>query len=201
MKAIFLLSLLALTAPQLAEDDPLRRIMTQMQEAACCRFEFISILESEIFESVDSAEGLAYIAEDGRYRVSIGPDEYIQTVDKLYSYSRENNQVTVEEVGVRTGQSDEIPFITRLDEFYDISVSLPGDEYLLHLMSDGESQLPEQMRLEIDSSTMSLRLLEFRDVNDDLNRIAFTAHRVYESCDSSLLQPDFPDSVEVIRLY
>ena len=201
MKAIFLIPLLALTAPQLAENDPLRTIMTQMQEAACCRFEFISILESEVFESVDSADGRAYIAEDGRYRVSVGPDEYIQTEDKLYSYSRENNQVTVEEVGVRTGQSDEIPFITRLDRFYDISVSKPGEEYLLRLSVEGESQLPGQMRLEIDSSTMTLRLLEFRDVNDDLNRIAFSAHQVYELCDSSVLQPDFPDSVEVIRLY
>ena len=201
MKSILLLSLLLGIAAVPSEDDPLIGILDQMDSAACCQFEFLSILESEVFASVDSASGLAYIARDGRYRVSIGQDLYLQTEDELYSYSRENNQVTVEKVGDRTGRQEEIPFITRLDEFYDIVPVTIGEEYDLTLAVGEESTLPEQMRLFIDTGTMCLRSLEFRDVNDDLNRIEFIAHSSFDTCDSSLLSPHFPDSVQVIRLY
>jgi len=63
----------------LSQADPLEELKKNMSEADCSRFEFISILESEIFDSVDSTLGSALIASDGRYRVTIGPDEYLRT--------------------------------------------------------------------------------------------------------------------------
>ena len=122
-----------------SQADPLEALKKTMSEADCSRFEFISILESEIFDSVDSTLGSALIASDGRYRVTIGPDEYLRTAELLFSYSTENNQVTVERFELAGSTDESISFITRLDDYYEKSTSTGDNRYLLARIDSASS--------------------------------------------------------------
>ncbi|TET95211.1 MAG: hypothetical protein E3J26_03160, partial [Candidatus Zixiibacteriota bacterium] len=70
-----------------AAADRFDTIKEQLAQAACTRFEFVSIIESEIFDATDSATGTAYIARDGRFNVTLGEDRYLFDLRFLYSYS------------------------------------------------------------------------------------------------------------------
>jgi len=189
----------ALSAGVVSETDPLEQIKTTMAGSACCRFEFISILESTVFDSVDSTLGSALIATDGRYRIVIGPDEYLKTSDHLYSYAGEQNQVTVEKAG--SGTDEAISFITRLDDYYSTRVISPGHCYFLVRRDTTLSGMPDSLTMYLTGRPRRLDRLEYFDLNEDLNRIVFLASEYQAECDQQALTPRFPDSAEVIKLY
>ena len=202
-KVIFLsiITIILLGGPGRTASDPLDNIKEAMKQADCCRFEFTSILYSDIFESVDSTVGTALIAKDGRYYVEIGTDAYVRTFDKFYSYSQTQNQVTVErvEAGIVTG--NEVSFITNLDDFFQTTVVLPGEEYRLRRNDSPADGLPDSLMLYLGDTPPHLERIEYYDLNDDLTVIVFRTRHYLSECDDSTLEPHFPDSVEVIRLY
>jgi hypothetical protein len=121
----------------------------------------------------------------------------------LYSYSKPNNQVTIEQLDPRVTQSEEIAFITRLDDYYR---TLPGTDnaYRLMLVDSTARSLPDSMEVVLAqdaSGNPRLDFLEYFDINEDLNRIVFKSQTFAKECDSAGFEPNFPDSVEVIRLY
>jgi len=193
-------ALLLPTGSTLAQSDPFEQIKAAMAKAACCRFEFVSIVESEVFESVDSTHGSALLAADGRYLIKIGGDEYLRTTDRLYSYSRDEQQVTVEVVDP-AGVSDEtVSFITRFDKYYRTLIRKPGREYFL-IKLDSTSRLPDSVTVKVSGKKPQLESLEYSDDNADLNRIVFLSREYQATCDVGVLTPYFPDSVEVIELF
>ena len=101
-----------------ARGDSFDQIKQSMAEAGCNLFEFLSIVESDIFDVVDTTVGRAVIARDGRYSIEIGTDHYLYDLEFLYNYSRVHNQVTVERPNPDLILGEEVSFITRLDEFY-----------------------------------------------------------------------------------
>ena len=191
----------ALSAGVVSETDPLEQIKATMAGSACCRFEFISILESTVFDSVDSTLGSALIATDGRYHIVIGPDEYLKTTEYFYSYAGEQNQVTVEKAGTGTGADEAISFITRLDDYYSTRVISPGHCYFLVRRDTTLSSMPDSLTMYLTGRPRRLDRLEYFDLNEDLNRIVFLASEYQGECDRQALTPQFPDSAEVIKLY
>jgi len=189
-----------LAGSALAEKDPFEQIKAAMAGAACCHFEFISIIESEVFESVDSTNGLAMLAADGRYFIKVGGDEYLRTSNRLYSYSSDENQVTVEMVD-SAGMTDEtVSFITRFDKYYRTISRKPGREYFLTRL-DSAGSLPDSVTVILSGKKPQLARLEYRSDNADFNRIVFLSREYQATCDEHLLTPHFPDSVEVIELF
>ena len=183
-----------------AQTDPFDQIKAAMARAACCHFEFISIVESEVFQTVDSTNGSALLAADGRYLIKIGGDEYLRTADRLYSYSRDENQVTVEKVE-QAGITDEtVSFITRFDKYYRTVARKSGREYLL-IRLDSTSRLPDSVTVKVYGKKLQLESLEYSDDNGDLTDIVFLSRENQSECDDRLLTPLFPDSVEIIELY
>ncbi len=181
--------------------DSFEQIKKAMAEAGCNRFEFLSVVESDIFDTVDSTAGVACIARDGRYSVTIGTDQYLYDGEYLYSFSGINNQVTVERVDPRTVAGEEISFVTRLDEFFSTSqTSVPGQYRLVKTAGDAEN-LPDSMLVTITTEPLGLSRIEYYDLNDELNRIIFLSQRTDAECDSTRFLPVFPDSAEVIKLY
>lgn len=199
LQILILSSLLSVSS--LAQVDALEDIKRRMSQADCCRFEFISILESDLFDSVDSTLGWAEIAGDGQYRLAIGPDEYLRIDDKLYAYSKENNQVTIERVGQTDPAGEGISFITRLDTFYKTEILKAGREYRLERLDGVADNMPMVMTLFLTAGAGELDRLEYFDQNDDLNRIVFIASTYLPACDGSVLEPRYPDSTEIIKLY
>jgi hypothetical protein len=202
LQILMLLSLFGLFGlPCLAEAEALEDIKTRMALADCCRFEFITILENEVFDAVDTTEGVAYIASDGQYRLAIGPDEYLRTVDKLYIYATENNQVTIERAGPTSPAEAGISFITRLDSFYQSEIVEPGKQYRLERLDEATDNLPKLMTLFLSADAAEFERLEYLDQNDELNRIVFKTSVFLSECDRSVLEPRYPDSTEMIKLY
>ena len=191
---------LALSTDAEAGDD-FDRIKSRLAEAACVRLEFVSIIESEIFDLVDSTSGTACLASDGRYHVTLGPDSYLYDGRLLYSFSYENNQVLIETVGDTTDHGREITFVTRLDEFYE-TFSLPTrNRYWLLLRPGITGDLPDSMTVLISGEPPVIRRLEFYDINDEFNRIELLNQQLDTICADDDFTPAFPDSAETVKLF
>ena len=181
-------------------DDGFEKLKAKLAGAKCVRFDFLSILESDIFEGVDTTLGTAYLAADGRYFVTLGEDEYLYNLKLLYSYSKVNNQVTVEKMDDRTGE--EVVFVMQLDSLYNSTPIKKNFEYhLVKKDSVFESNIPDSMLLFMDPDRLVLQKIEYYDVNEELNRVVFLKQVLEPACDESRFQPQFPDSVEIIKLW
>jgi outer membrane lipoprotein-sorting protein len=175
-------------------------IKTELAEAPCVRFEFLSIIESEIFDQTDTVEGEAYIARDGRYNVTIGTEQYLFDGDKLYSYSADNNQVVIESIDEKEETGSQISFITRLDEFYRTQVVTPGERYRLARKADVQGELPDSISVILSPQENRIARLEYFDVNDERNVIVILKQLPDTVCFDERFRPNFPDSVEKIKL-
>ena len=194
----YLLVYFLLTGMSQAEDrfDQLKK---DLAEAGCTRFEFFSIIESDIFDRVDTTSGMAVIAKDGRYSISIGDDEYLYDAIYLYTYSHLNNQITVEKVFDNHGE--ELFFITRLDKYFKTSILQNNHEYSLVKLDRELDNIPDSMRVIIDPDVPALKEVSYLDINEELNRLVFIKQDIIPICDDKIFIPDFPDTVEIIKLY
>jgi len=192
--------ILAIAMASLAGKDPFEIIKKDFREAACSQIEFISVLESKVFDEVDSTEGQIYLADNGRYWLDIGPDQYLMTHNELYSYSGENNQVTIEAVDTSSQSPSEISLLRRLDELYETHIITPGREYRLTRKSKNSENLPDTMLVFLDSIGKKLERLEYYDFNGDRNRILIQVYRHQKDCDEKRFEPNFPESAERIKL-
>jgi len=146
------------------------------------------------------AEAEATIAEDGRYLINLGRDQYLYDLEFLYSFSSENNQVTIDKANGMEAH-EELSFIKRLDESYRSFVLEPDSRYRLLKSSAQESNIPDSLLLFLRSDSLLLDRIEYYDINEELNRIIFQEQIVQDSCPDLLFVPNYPDSVEVIRLF
>lgn len=194
------ISLLAVTPGFGADSDRLADAVSRLRGADCIAIEFLSMTKSYFFDHIDTVDGDAYLATDSRYRVRLGPDTYLHTGDTLYSYSALHNQVTVEGGMSYFGQAEHVNWLRRLDDWYNWR---PENSWLFRLTrkeSGTPNDLPEEMKVRVDSLQERIKWLEYEDINDDLNRLIIRRQRLDFPCRDSLLAPHFPDSVEIIRL-
>ncbi|MBU8933113.1 MAG: hypothetical protein KOO62_03810 [candidate division Zixibacteria bacterium] len=184
-----------------SETDAFELIKTSLAKAVCVNFELLVTVESAVFEQTDSAAGLAVIAADGRFDITIGPDQYLYDGQHSYSYSELNNQVLVETHDSSDGVGSEISFITNLDHWYFTHVSIPNREYRLtgKNPSADDSDLPDSLTVYVSEATTRLDSMEFYDINEDRNVIHFLNQDLADSCVESFFVPSFPDSTDVVR--
>ncbi len=197
--AVILLASSCLAAAS-ARADSFDKIKARLAEAKCVHLEFASILSSRIFKQTDTTSGTAYISQDGRYRVTVGSDVYLCDGKELYSYSRDNNQVTVQKVDSTTAFSKEVSYITRLDEFFKTNVVTADRVYKLALTSTKMQNLPDSMTVTIDRKSLKIVQIEYLDINSEPTRIIFKKETSSPTCDDRKFVPDFPDSVQRIRM-
>ena len=175
-------------------------IKAELAEAVCTRFAFLSIIESEVFDQVDSMEGTAYIARDGRFNLVLGADRYLFDGNNLYSYSAENNQVIIEKVEEKKALSKEISFITRLDELYQTQVIKADSLYRLEKKAGVKVGVPDSLTVSVVRYALRLDRLEYYDINDERNVVVILNQQLDTICREREFEPDFPDSVEKVRL-
>jgi len=194
------LSVLLVCMPGIAGDESFEKTKKKLASAGCVSVEFLAVIESEIFESVDSADGRAEIASDGRYRIRLGEDMYLATGEQLYTYSAANNQVTVE--ALRPGAvNTEITLLQSLDESYKTAILRPDSVYALTRDSTAESGLPDSLMVYLTAGGGQIDRMEYLDINGELNRLILKTLSTAEQCDSAAFVPSFPDSVEIIELF
>lgn len=184
-----------------ATADAFDKIKKDLSTAQCITVSFISVLESSIFESVDSTAGTAQIAADGRYFIKLGEDIYLATAEELFSYSAGNNQVTVEPIDPTAIANTEITLLRSLDESYNSTILTSDSVYRLIRRSETASGLPDSLVVFLNPDRTLIDRLEYFDINEELNRILIRELATSSACDSSLFVPAFPDTVEIIELF
>lgn len=180
--------------------DKFDKIKGELKAAGCVRLEFLSILHSSIFRQTDTSHGTALIARDGRYRVTLGTDQFLNDARHLYSYSQENDQVIVEGVDSSIAFSKEVSYITRLDDFFETYVDRVGSVYRLVRTAVGVRNIPDSLRITLSKEKDRIERLEYRDVNGELVSIILERQELRVTCEDREFEPDFPDSVERVKL-
>lgn len=174
----------------------------KLSSAKCSHFEFVCITESDIFESVDSINGSAWMARDGRYSVNLGTDKYLFDGELLYTYSAENEQVVIEKVDPEhNALGAEVSFIIHLDEYYRSRVIQPDREYTLFRLDSAQTSIPDTLQLFLDVQTGRISRLIYYDENKDRQQILISAQKLYDRCQPESFNPKWPDGTEIVKLY
>lgn len=194
------LGIVALWHPASSESGRFDAIKERLASAECVRLDFINIIYSEIFDIVDSTVGSACIASDGRYRVELGDDTYLYDGTDLHSYSRENNQVVIEAIDPDADAGSEVTFLTHLEEFFETEAQSSGNSYRLRRRKDSAGDLPDSMTVILDPQKLQIDRLEFFDINDEFNIIELLNQQLDSACTEADFTPNFPDSVETVKL-
>jgi hypothetical protein len=175
-------------------------VKKNLTDADCTYFAFLTIIESRVFEVADSSYGNAYIARDGRYKITVGPDVYLYDGDTLYTYFWENKQVIIEQPDSGDLVASEISFVVKLDEWYDSKALKQSDSWQLVRKQNIEGDIPDSMVITANADSPEIKQIEYFDINQDLNRIKILKQQADSSCIDRNFLPDFPDSVEKVRL-
>ncbi len=202
---IILGSLLALPpvlagADDSADEEQFARVAETLSSAGCIELDFLSIIVSDIFNTVDTIDGHAVLADDGRYNIRMDNDRYLYTGDLVYNYSAPNNQVVVERVSPDMVVGDQISFLTRLDLWYHYRATEREGVFRLWKNDSIHGDIPDSMTALINLETTTMQSLSYYDINDELNRVIFRHQSLSTDCADSLFTPDFPDSADVLRL-
>lgn len=195
-KIIFLL--LILFPLQNAFSDSFEKIKEKLKNAGCMHYQFISVIESDIFDTVDSTYGEAHISRNGQYYIAIGDEAYTYDLKHYFTYVALNNQLIIEKGDGNS--NDDILFITKLDEFYKSYILLPDLEYRLLKKEKVIGDFPDSLIVKTDKKSQVIKEISFFDINDELNRIIFISQKYQSLCDDSLFIPNYPDSVERVKL-
>jgi outer membrane lipoprotein-sorting protein len=175
-------------------------IKAKLRQSSCTEIQFLSIVSSTIFESVDTARGNAVFDSENRYRITLGQDEYIFNGTELYSFSASNQQATVERVDTGGQFGAEVSFVTRLDEIYKTHILRPDSSYRLVKKAQGYAGVPDSLVVTIDRKLKQIARIEYLDANEEPTTIVFQGVQYEKVCDPKEFVPRFPDSVKVIRL-
>ena len=199
----FLFSLVLLLAQSnlvRPQSDALEAVKSKFSDGNCTYFEFANIIESKIFGVIDTIHGSAYIAKDGRYKIEIGSDVFLYDGSLLYTYFLETNQLIIEKPDSGKLVSDEISFVIKLDEWYD-SKANSKNSYALTKREGVEGDIPDSLELITNFVDSTIAEIWYFDINEDINRVKFLKQKIDSICSVKRFEPDFPDSVEKVKLY
>ena len=175
-------------------------VKERLASAECVRLDFVNIIHSDIFDIVDTSFGSVCLASDGRYQVRLGDDTYLYDGRDLHSYSKENNQVVVETVDADSDAGSEVTFLMRLEELFETKAQQTANSYNLLRRKDSVGDLPDSMTVIIDPEKLQIDRLEFYDINDEFNIIELLHQQLDSACTETDFAPNFPDSVETVKL-
>jgi outer membrane lipoprotein-sorting protein len=178
--------------------DSFDDLIEKYKKASLIELDVIVVVESSIFDDVDSVAGRILVCADGRYRMELGEDSYIFDGRCIWEYSAENRQATKK--CLKDGEifENRLSFIKNLNKFYDAEIVVPDSIYRLLSVDSTESSLPEEMSLYV--SRADLKLIDYFDLNQDLNRIYINRTILTDSIKAGLFEFNPPDSVEIISL-
>jgi outer membrane lipoprotein-sorting protein len=132
--------------------------------------------------------------------VSLGDDIYLYDGHNLHSYSKENNQVIIEAVDPESDVGREVTFLIRLEELFETESQTTKNSWRLLRRKGTEEDLPDSMVVTINSDRLQIDRLEFYDINDEFNIIELHNQQLDSTCTTTDFVPNFPDSVETVKM-
>jgi hypothetical protein len=197
MNKIFI-GFIILLLPLCSVADSFDDIKMELSKDGCWQFIFVDIIESDIFNTVDTTNGEAYMASDGRYYIKTNEDFYIYDHYNYFSYSPESNQLIIEKK--HSTEEDDISFITNLDKYYKTHLLSKNHSYRLLKKESITGDVPDSMTVYIDSEEKRLVRIEYYDINEELNKLIFIEQNHFDSCLYNQFVPVVPDSTERVKL-
>lgn len=194
------MALVVLCCPVGADSGPFDAVKKRLASAGCVRLDFINIIHSDIFDMVDSTHGSACLASDGRYLVTLGDDTYLYDGTHLHSYSRENNQVVIESIDPDSDAGSGVTFLTHLEELFETEAGSSDNSFRLRRRKNSEGDLPDSMTVVINREKLQIDRLEFFDINEEFNVFELLNQQLDSLCTETDFRPNFPDSVETVKL-
>lgn len=193
-------SVIALFSVSAVAQDRFDSVKSRLARAHCLKLEFTNILESDVFDTVDTTKGTALMSQDGHYRIHLGRDWYVYNGKKLYSYSHDNDQVTVEKFEAEQARVDELSFLTRLDEYYKTTILTANSRYHLTRVDGENRNIPDSLIVTLDKKRQMIRTIEYVDDSGEQNLITITKHSMNANCKPSNFTPRIPKSADIVRL-
>lgn len=202
LPAILLVILLLLHGPISAEKkaDPMDRLTEELRSAGCISIDFVSIVTSDIFESVDSVSGTANLARDGRFHVRLGDDWFVQDSASLTSYNSNQHQVTIEQRPPDSSHAHEVTFLTRLDQWFDSRILQSQKQYHLRRKRTAPASLPDSLSVWLSNDRKRLERFTFRDENGDVHTIVIQQMHLSATCKTGQFLPAIPAGADIVRL-
>ena len=198
---VLLVAVLMWPGSAASEQDPFDGLATQLSRAACIHIRFLHIVESQIFNDVDSLPGSAVIDQNGRYRIELPNDEFVCDGTFIHSYSRPNNQVVIEKAGpAGSSARHDLLFLAHLKDYYDITPVDTGSTYRLTMTDSRQTTLPDSMVAFVTGNPARLDYFDYFDINEDRNRLIIESLSTERPCHDSLFAPTWPDSVDRVKL-
>ena len=162
---------------------------------------FLNLVVSDVFETTDTTQGEIVFTRDGLYSTVIGSDHYIFDGTCLWEYSRLYNQATQNCAQPGQPVDESFLFFLRLDRDYFTHERIPDSVYALTIREGVKSGAPDSMVVVINPQLERIVEFLYFDINDELNRIVVLDEVTFESSDSSLFRPNFPDSTEILNIH
>jgi outer membrane lipoprotein-sorting protein len=179
-------------------NDKFEKIKHEYSSAGMVSFDIEMIVESKIFDDIDSTAGEISIARDGRYYAQLNDDIFLFDGKCIWEYSTENNQATKQCLKSHEHFDSQLTFIKNLDEYYKTSVIEKDAVYRLMKIDNADESLPDTLMVYLKKT--GLLKIEYLDLNDDLNKIYILQETVSDSLTNEPFKINLPDSVEIITL-
>jgi len=179
-------------------DDKFKEIKDRYSFAGIVSFNIVIIVESKIFDDIDSTTGEISIAQDGRYCARLGDDIFLFDGKCIWEYSAENNQATKQCLKKNEHFDNQLTFIKNLDEYYRTSIVEKDAVYRLAKLDDADESLPETLMVYLEKTGLSK--IEYLDLNNDVNKIYILQEAISDSLTDEPFEINLPDSVEIITL-
>lgn len=174
------------------------RVNERLRSAPQTSIQFQHIVTSEFFGVSDTVEGMVTFTAGGLYVTALGNDTYTFDGECLWEYSALYAQATKNCLKAGQRIEDSFLFFRSFDSYYDISEQEPDSVYLLHIRSASKGLGPDSLTVTLDKVNERIAILEYLDINEELNQVLIKGQLQSESVDSSLFQANFPDSTEII---
>ena len=183
-----------------AAQDRWKQAVAPLAASECIHLSFISTLESNVFGTVDTTLGSAYLGTHGCFYLQLGPDEVWSDGERRYTYSPENSQLIIEQVDTADYVARGVSLLRCLDSLYRISRTSDANLFRLDWRSGQRGEYPDSLWVRVSSTAPSIRHLEYFDDNGDRNGLDVRTLTPEDSCATSRFVPNLPDSVERVRL-
>jgi len=192
------LAAVGLATAAVAKDDALTTITRSFRTSPCVRIAFEEIVHSQVFDKLDTLKGLIVFDSSGCYRIELGEDIYVRTDSELYSFSPASNQVIIEKLDDSSSMVS-VLWIRHLDDYFESTILVPDKRYRLTAKPGVSVDVPASLTLFV-SGGKRIEKIEFIDDNGDSTMLKVVRQETSQGCRKDDFEPDFPDSVERVRL-
>jgi len=197
---ILIIGLVCLIAVRAHTDDKFRLIKNNINSAAIVQLDVLITVKSKVFNDTDSATGEILLADDGRYRLLLNDDIYLNDGEYNWEYSAENNQATKRAFKEGEILDNRLGFFKNIDSYYFTNVVKKDSEYYLSKIDDTDNALPDDMTIYLKKDKDEILKIEYYDLNDDLNCIYINSQNCLNSIKKNSFEISLPDSTEIISL-